>query len=89
MNIIHALVASLYEGGEMFTNESIKQCTQYKLLKIPAIYGAAHLVGDSPDGCLQFVPLFCVCHYAEWFILLHLSAKIQFYDVKHEYFSVA
>lgn len=34
----------------------------YILLKVPAIYGATNIIGDTPDLSLQFSTLLVTCH---------------------------
>lgn len=42
---------------EVFADESIEEGAEDILLEVPSIYGSSHIVGDAPDGSMEFVAL--------------------------------
>lgn len=42
---------------EVFADKSIEEGAEDVLLEVPSIYGSSHVVGDAPDGSMEFVAL--------------------------------
>ena len=42
---------------KVFADESIEEGAEDILLEVPSIYGSSHVVGDAPDGSMEFVAL--------------------------------
>lgn len=42
---------------EVFADEAIEEGAENVLLEVPSIYGSSHVVGDAPDGSMEFVAL--------------------------------
>ena len=42
---------------EVFADEAIEEGAEDILLEVPSIYGSSHVVGDAPDGSMEFVAL--------------------------------
>lgn len=42
---------------EVFADEAIEEGAEDILLEVPSIYGSSHIVGDAPDGSMEFVAL--------------------------------
>lgn len=42
---------------EVFADEAIEEGAENVLLEVPSIYGSSHIVGDAPDGSMEFVAL--------------------------------
>lgn len=42
---------------EVFADESIEEGAEDILLEVPSIYSSSHVVGDAPDGSMEFVAL--------------------------------
>ena len=40
---------------EVFADEAIEEGAENVLLEVPSIYGSSHVVGDAPDGSMEFV----------------------------------
>ena len=62
IRIVDAFVTAFNEVGEVLTDKPIKKSSSDKLLKIPAVNGATHFVGDFPNSRLQFVSLLYTVH---------------------------
>src|SRR5574343_262578 len=57
LGIVDAVVTAFDVGRKVFADEAIEQGAEYVLLEIPAVDGAAHIVGDLPNAALQFCAL--------------------------------
>lgn len=44
----------VHEAGEVFGDETIEQHPQHVGLEVPAVYAAAQVIGNAPDGLVQF-----------------------------------
>ena len=55
-------IATLNVVGEMFADEAVKEGAEDVLFEIPAVHGAAHVVGDFPDLAVQLSALLGRCH---------------------------
>ena len=58
LHIVKVRVASLAlllveVCGEVLRDEPIEQHAEHVALEVPAVYGAAQIVGDAPDGLVQ------------------------------------
>lgn len=51
-SVMNALISILYEVGEIFIDKTVEKRSQDELFKIPAVDGAAYLVGYFPNGSL-------------------------------------
>ena len=47
--IMDAIIIGFNVTGKIFADKPVKQGSQHVLLKVPAINGAANIVGDLPD----------------------------------------
>ena len=59
--------------GKVFGDVSVKQHTQDVLLKVPAVYAAPQVVGNGPNGAVEFLAflfLFMIRHGSAPFLLL-------------------
>ena len=74
--IINALVARFDVAGEVLTDKAIKQRAEHVLLEVPAIDGAADIVGDLPDLTLYFGALLGAGH-AAIALLFRICSLIQ------------
>ena len=51
-SVMNVLIPILYEVGEIFTDKTVEKRSRDELFKIPAVDGAAYLVGYFPNGSL-------------------------------------
>lgn len=60
--VVHAGVAARDVADQVLGDEAIEQVGQHVLLEIPAVDGAANVVGDVPDLTLEYCALFVARH---------------------------
>jgi hypothetical protein len=60
--LLDTVVAGLDVACEVLADETIEERAEDVLLEVPAIHGAAYVVGDLPDLALQGGALLGACH---------------------------
>lgn len=56
--------------GNVLGDEAVEECAEDVGLEIPAVDSTTQLVGDSPDGFVQFGLFGCCCHGSCCYLLL-------------------
>lgn len=51
-------------GGEVFRDEAVEQHTEHVGFEVPSVDAAVQVVGDAPDGFVQFRALGVVIRYS-------------------------
>ena len=60
--VVDAVITALDVTGKIFADKTVKKGAKHILFEIPAIDGAAYIVGDLPDLALQGGALLVACH---------------------------